>query len=132
MDDAALDRTLRALADATRRTLLDRLREKRHFLNPAPLNALPSRWTMGDARRDGDALTALLRAVDDQARAADPAAPVAPATRRRRRAAFRWPSMSGTWPTSSRWAGAAVSNASSTRTRRRCPAPSWPPRWRTT
>jgi DNA-binding transcriptional ArsR family regulator len=116
MDDATLDRTLRALADATRRSLLDRLRdrpgltlsalieglpqtrqalskhlalledaelvvpvwqgrEKRHFLNPTPLRALPARWGVADEPRDAGALAALRDAVGAVARAADPAAP---------------------------------------------------------
>lgn len=104
MDDAGLDRLLRALADATRRGLLDRLRdapgltqaelaagfprtrqalskhlalleaaglvvpvwrgrEKRHYLNPAPLQALPSRWVTASAREDRAAAAALQRAL---------------------------------------------------------------------
>jgi DNA-binding transcriptional ArsR family regulator len=127
MDDTTLDRTLRALSDATRRALLDRLRErpgltltelteglpqtrqslskhlalledaelvvpvwrgreKRHFLNPAPLRALPARWGAGGSGADGDALSALREAVGAVARAADPAAPV-PVTRPARGAA---------------------------------------------
>ena len=99
-DDAALDRLLRALGDATRRRLLDRLRdqpgstlsalgggfalsrqaiskhlavlaaadlvvtlwrgrEKLHYLNPVPLQALPARWVTGDAQAHAAALQAL-------------------------------------------------------------------------
>lgn len=103
-DDAALDRLLRALGDATRRRLLDRLRdqpgstlsalgegfalsrqaiskhlavlgaadlvvtlwrgrEKLHYLNPVPLQALPARWVTGDARAHAAALQALQLAL---------------------------------------------------------------------
>lgn len=98
------DRLLRALADATRRTLLDRLRdrpgltlgelaagfpltrqalskhlsaleatqlvvtlwrgrEKLHYLNPLPLQALPARWVTTTARETGAALVALKQAL---------------------------------------------------------------------
>lgn len=103
-DDTHLDLTLRALADATRRALLDRLRdtpgltlsalidgfpqsrqglskhvamleeaelvvplwrgrEKLHYLNPAPLQALPARWVTSSAREDAKALSALREAI---------------------------------------------------------------------
>jgi DNA-binding transcriptional ArsR family regulator/uncharacterized damage-inducible protein DinB len=95
--DQGLDLLLRALADHTRRTMLDRLRdapgltlgeliaglpqsrqalskhlavledaelvvpvwrgrEKRHFLNPAPLQALPGRWVTASPQEDAAAL----------------------------------------------------------------------------
>ncbi|MES2714629.1 MAG: helix-turn-helix transcriptional regulator [Pseudomonadota bacterium] len=103
-DEQALDRLLRALGDATRRRLLDRLRdspgltlsalgegvalsrqaiskhlavlaaadlvvtlwrgrEKLHYLNPVPLQALPSRWVTTDARAHSAALLALQQAL---------------------------------------------------------------------
>jgi len=103
MDDP-LDLLLRALSDATRRALLDRLRdkpglrltellqgmpqsrqalskhlamledaellvpvwrgrEKLHYLNPAPLQALPTRWVTASAREDRAALSALRAAL---------------------------------------------------------------------
>jgi DNA-binding transcriptional ArsR family regulator len=99
-----LDLLLRALADGTRRALLDRLRdtpglplaellqgfpqsrqalskhlamleeadlvvpvwrgrEKHHYLNPAPLQALPARWVTASAREDRAALGALQAAL---------------------------------------------------------------------
>lgn len=99
-----LDLLLRALADPTRRTLLDRLRdrpgltlsalldglpqsrqalskhlvvledaelvvpvwrgrEKLHYLNPAPLQALPARWVTASAREEQAAAQALRHAV---------------------------------------------------------------------
>jgi DNA-binding transcriptional ArsR family regulator len=118
--DDRLDLLLRALADATRRNLLDRLRdapgltlgelidglpqtrqalskhlalledaelvvpvwrgrEKRHFLNPAPLQALPSRWVASDPREDAAALSRLQEALGPM-----PESPrtMAPASRR--------------------------------------------------
>lgn len=104
-DDTQLDRLLRALADGTRRTLLDRLRdapgltlgeliaglpqsrqalskhlalleeaalvvplwrgrEKRHYLNPAPLRALPSRWVTSSPQDEAAALRALQHALE--------------------------------------------------------------------
>ena len=104
MDDR-LDLLLRALADRSRRALLDRLRdnpgltlsdlavgatisrqalskhlatledaelvvpvwrgrEKRHFLNPAPLQALPARWVTASPREDHAAMGALRAALD--------------------------------------------------------------------
>jgi DNA-binding transcriptional ArsR family regulator len=107
MDDADLDRLLRALSDTTRRRLLDRLRdrpgltlseltagfpqsrqamsrhlatleaadlvvtlwrgrEKLHYLNPVPLQALPQRWVTATARERGAALAALKRALEEQ------------------------------------------------------------------
>lgn len=112
MPEEALDRLLRALADATRRSLLDRLRdhpgltqgelaagfaqtrqalskhlalleaaelvvplwrgrEKHHYLNPAPLQALPSRWVTGTQREHQAAMSALNQAL--QAAAPPPA-----------------------------------------------------------
>ena len=106
MDDEELDRLLHALGDATRRRLLDRLRdtpglplsalgqgfelsrqaiskhlavlagadlvvtlwrgrEKLHYLNPVPLQALPARWVTTTAREHSAALTALRRALAD-------------------------------------------------------------------
>lgn len=122
MDDR-LDLLLRALADRTRRGLLDRLRdrpgltlselaagarhsrqavskhlalledvelvvpvwrgrEKRHYLNPGPLQALPARWVTTSAREEHAALGALRAALDhpgdgsdrSNAPAAEPAA----------------------------------------------------------
>ncbi len=108
-DDAALDRLLRALGDATRRRLLDRLRdapgltltalgdgfaltrqaiskhlavlaaadlvvtvwrgrEKLHYLNPVPLQALPTRWVTTSARAHSAALLALQQALADEPR----------------------------------------------------------------
>ena len=108
-DDPAIDRLLRALADRTRRGLLDRLRdrpgltlgellagfvqsrqalskhlamleaaelvvtrwrgrEKLHYLNPVPLQALPGRWITSNAREHGAALSALNRAMARPAR----------------------------------------------------------------
>lgn len=102
------DRLLKALADATRRSLLDRLRdrpgltlgelaagfastrqalskhlvtleaahlvvtlwrgrEKLHYLNPLPLQALPARWVTTTARETGAALSALRQALQPQA-----------------------------------------------------------------
>ncbi len=102
--ETALDRLLRALADRTRRGLLDRLRdtpgltlsalhdgfghsrqalskqlavledaglvvpvwrgrEKLHFLDPAPLHALPARWVTASAAEDAAAQSALGRAL---------------------------------------------------------------------
>lgn len=110
--DQAMDRVLRALADATRRTLLDRLRdrpgltqgelaagiaitrqalskhlqtledaalvatrwrgrEKLHYLNPAPLQALPARWITGSAQETRAALSVLQSALADTPPAAD-------------------------------------------------------------
>lgn len=104
MDDDDLDRLLRALGDAHRRRLLDRLRdapgltlsalgegfdlsrqavskhlaalaaadlvvtlwrgrEKLHYLNPVPLQALPARWVTTTARAHSAALAALRRAT---------------------------------------------------------------------
>jgi DNA-binding transcriptional ArsR family regulator/uncharacterized damage-inducible protein DinB len=104
MSEESLDLLLRALADANRRRLLDRLRdhpgltlgelsagfsfsrqalskhlallegaelvvtiwrgrEKLHYLNPQPLQALPSRWVTATAREHSAALTALQRAL---------------------------------------------------------------------
>lgn len=115
--DTALDLLLRALADATRRALLDRLRdrpgltlgallegfpqsrqalskhlamledaelvvpvwrgrEKCHYLNPAPLQALPSRWVTGSARAAEAATRALREAVSLQPDGMAPAAAV--------------------------------------------------------
>jgi DNA-binding transcriptional ArsR family regulator len=100
MTDDELDTLLRALGDATRRRLLDRLRdapgltlsaltegfgqsrqalskhlavlaaadlvvsvwrgrEKLHYLNPVPLQALPARWVTATAREHAAALHAL-------------------------------------------------------------------------
>ena len=108
-DDAALDRLLHALGDATRRRLLDRLRdtpgltltaladgfaltrqaiskhlavlaaadlvvtvwrgrEKLHYLNPVPLQALPARWVTTSARAHSTALLALQQALADEPR----------------------------------------------------------------
>lgn len=102
--DATTDTLLRALADATRRSLLDRLRdapgltlgdlsagftltrqalskhlavleaaelvvtlwrgrEKLHYLNPAPLQALPARWVTTTAKETSAALAALQQAL---------------------------------------------------------------------
>lgn len=104
MTDEDIDRLLRALSDATRRRLLDRLRdqpgltlselaegfaqtrqavskhlatleaadvvvpvwrgrEKLHYLNPVPLQALPARWVTTSARARSAALNALQRAL---------------------------------------------------------------------
>ena len=104
MGDDNFDTLLRALADATRRSLLDRLRdapgltlgelaagftltrqalskhlavleaatlvvtlwrgrEKLHYLNPAPLQALPTRWVTSTAREHTAAMTALQQAL---------------------------------------------------------------------
>ena len=104
MDDDELDRLLHALGDASRRRLLDRLRdapgltlsalgegfelsrqavskhlaalaaadlvvtqwrgrEKLHYLNPVPLQALPARWVTTTARAHSAALAALRRAT---------------------------------------------------------------------
>ncbi|WP_425256772.1 DinB family protein [Rubrivivax sp. RP6-9] len=112
MDEDATDTLLRALADATRRSLLDRLRdspgltlgalaagfpltrqalskhlavlesaslvvtlwrgrEKLHYLDPRPLQALPARWVTTTQRERSAALTALQQA---QAAHAQPAA----------------------------------------------------------
>ena len=106
MTDDELDTLLRALGDATRRRLLDRLRdqpgltlsaltdgfeqsrqaiskhlallaaadlvvcvwrgrEKLHYLNPVPLQALPARWVTTTAREHSAALNALQRALLD-------------------------------------------------------------------
>lgn len=108
MNDDAIDRLLRALADATRRHLLDRLRdapgltqrelaeglaqsrqalakhlalleaaelvvtvwrgrEKLHYLNPVPLQALPERWVTTTARERSAALAALQHALQEAA-----------------------------------------------------------------
>lgn len=112
VDDTELDQLLHALGDATRRRLLDHLRdapgltlsalgegfeqsrqaiskhlavlaaadlvvtlwrgrEKLHYLNPVPLQALPARWVTTTARAHSAALVALRRAM---APAGDPAA----------------------------------------------------------
>jgi len=104
MTDDELDSLLRALGDATRRRLLDRLRdspgltlsalsegfeqsrqaiskhlavlaeadlvvtvwrgrEKLHYLNPMPLQALPARWVTTTAREHSAALAALQQAL---------------------------------------------------------------------
>jgi DNA-binding transcriptional ArsR family regulator/uncharacterized damage-inducible protein DinB len=106
--DDATDRLLRALADAARRGLLDRLRdkpgltlgelaagfprsrqalskhlaaleaaelvvavwrgrEKLHYLNPLPLQALPARWVTTTARETTAALSALKQALEPAA-----------------------------------------------------------------
>lgn len=103
-DEQALDSLLHALGDATRRRLLDRLRdapglslsaladgitlsrqavskhlavlaaadlvvavwrgrEKLHYLNPVPLQALPARWVTTTAREHSAALLALQQAL---------------------------------------------------------------------
>ncbi|WP_395699545.1 ArsR/SmtB family transcription factor [Aquabacterium sp.] len=103
--DDEIDRLLRALSDATRRRLLDRLRdapgltlseltegftqtrqalskhlamleaaelvvavwrgrEKLHYLNPVPLQALPARWVTSSAREHAAALAALKRGLE--------------------------------------------------------------------
>lgn len=105
--DDEIDRLLRALGDATRRRLLDRLRdapgltlseltagfaltrqalskhlavleaaelvvavwrgrEKLHYLNPVPLQALPARWVTTSAREHAAALAALQRALSPE------------------------------------------------------------------
>ena len=129
MDDKGLDRLLHALGDATRRRLLDRLRdtpgltlaglgqglgpsrqaiskhlaalaaadlvvtlwrgrEKLHYLNPVPLQALPARWVTTTARAHSAALAALQRALAaDGLDAARPAAPVVSTLARRLAAA---------------------------------------------
>jgi DNA-binding transcriptional ArsR family regulator len=107
-DEAAIDRLLRALADASRRGLLDRLRdrpgltlgelgagfaftrqalskhlaaleaaelvvavwrgrEKLHYLNPVPLQALPARWVTASTREHNAALAALSKALEPAA-----------------------------------------------------------------
>jgi len=104
MSDEDIDRLLRALSDATRRRLLDCLRdapgltqselaegfaqsrqalskhlavleaadlvvavwrgrEKLHYLNPVPLQALPARWVTTTAREHSAALAALQKAL---------------------------------------------------------------------
>lgn len=106
-DEAAIDRLLRALADTSRRGLLDRLRdrpgltlgelgagfaftrqalskhlaaleaaelvvavwrgrEKLHYLNPVPLQALPARWVTASPREHNAALTALSKALSTE------------------------------------------------------------------
>ncbi len=108
MTDEDTDRLLKALSDATRRRLLDRLRdapgltltaltegfsqsrqalskhlamlettellvavwrgrEKLHYLNPVPLQALPSRWVTTTARERSAALSALNKALQGDA-----------------------------------------------------------------
>lgn len=108
MTDDDTDRLLKALSDATRRRLLDRLRdapgltltaltegfaqsrqalskhlamleatellvavwrgrEKLHYLNPVPLQALPARWVTTTARERSAALTALNKALKGDA-----------------------------------------------------------------
>lgn len=126
-EDPSLDLLLRALADRTRRGLLDRLRdapgltlgeltdgwpqsrqalskhlavledaelvvpvwrgrEKRHYLNPAPLQALPGRWVTASPQEDAVALGHLrqaLRPLPDAAHGAPgrpPATPTPPDT----------------------------------------------------
>ncbi|MFO1273676.1 MAG: DinB family protein [Rubrivivax sp.] len=105
-DDATTDRLLRALADGTRRALLDRLRdhpgltqgelgegfaltrqalskhlaaleatdlvvtrwrgrEKLHYLNPLPLQALPARWVTASESEHEAALAALKAALHE-------------------------------------------------------------------
>ncbi len=105
-EDATTDRLLRALADGTRRALLDRLRdhpgltqgelgagfaltrqalskhlatleaaellvtrwrgrEKLHYLNPLPLQALPARWVTTSEREHEAALAALKAALHE-------------------------------------------------------------------
>lgn len=118
MDDDKLDSLLQALGDATRRRLLDRLRdapgltlsglgeglslsrqgiskhlavlaaadlvvtlwrgrEKLHYLNPVPLQALPARWVTTTVRAHSAALSALRRALAaDAGAAARPSTPV--------------------------------------------------------
>lgn len=107
MDETEIDHLLRALSDATRRRLLDRLRdrpgltqselaegfaqsrqalskhlgvleaadlvvtvwrgrEKLHYLNPVPLQALPSRWVTTTARAHSAALSALQKALEGE------------------------------------------------------------------
>jgi DNA-binding transcriptional ArsR family regulator/uncharacterized damage-inducible protein DinB len=135
MNEESLDLLLRALCDANRRSLLDRLRdhpgltlgelsagfafsrqalskhlamlegaelvvtiwrgrEKHHYLNPQPLQALPSRWVTATAREHSAALTALQRALDGAAPPAGDviaerlAAAAVPATRVRDEAAL--------------------------------------------
>ena len=106
LSDDDTDRLLRALADATRRGLLDRLRdkpgltlgelaagfpqsrqalskhlaalesaelvvtlwrgrEKLHYLNPLPLQALPARWVTHTASEHAAALAALQQAMQE-------------------------------------------------------------------
>jgi DNA-binding transcriptional ArsR family regulator len=110
-DEAAMDRLLRALADTSRRGLLDRLRdrpgltlgelgagfaftrqalskhlaalevaelviavwrgrEKLHYLNPVPLQALPARWVTTSSREHNAALSALSKALSKDGPAA--------------------------------------------------------------
>ena len=121
MDDDELDRLLHALGDASRRRLLDRLRdapgltlsalgegfelsrqavskhlaalaaadlvvtlwrgrEKLHYLNPVPLQALPARWVTTTARAHSAALAALRRATAPPVNLAAAAGPTAPLT----------------------------------------------------
>jgi DNA-binding transcriptional ArsR family regulator len=114
--DDRLDLLLRALADTTRRSLLDRLRdapgltlgeliqglpqtrqalskhlavledaglvvpvwrgrEKRHYLDPVPLQQLPSRWVTASAGEDAAAATRLHEALGPMPESPRPAAP---------------------------------------------------------
>ncbi len=117
--DDRLNLLLRALADSTRRALLDRLRdapgqtlgeliaglpqsrqalskhlamledaelvvpvwrgrEKRHYLNPAPLQALPSRWVTSSSREDAAAESRLQDALGPMPESPRTAAPAVP------------------------------------------------------
>lgn len=60
----ALSKHLALLEAADLVVTLWRGREKLHYLNPAPLQALPSRWVTGNAREHASALAALKRALE--------------------------------------------------------------------
>lgn len=126
-NDATLDKLLRALADGTRRAMLDRLRdrpgltltelldgfrqsrqalskhlglleevelvvplwrgrEKRHFLNPAPLQALPARWITTSSSEDSAAMAALREALEQTPSRGEHTPPTRTASSRKRSA----------------------------------------------
>lgn len=78
----ALSKHLAMLEDAELVVPVWRGREKRHYLNPAPLQALPTRWITASRREDSAALVALREALPAIADGSDraPAANRAPAS----------------------------------------------------
>jgi len=61
----ALSKHLALLAAADLVVTVWRGREKLHYLNPVPLQALPARWVTSSAREHSAALAALQRALQE-------------------------------------------------------------------